>query len=187
MYVCFGIWVSRLIICCSCQSTWSIYRVGAGVTGNEKEPEYERSRNGAGAWFCGRVVLHKDTARATNSLSRRQNPAPSCGTPEEGDRNEHTDWTQQTAATPTLCSESKSCHTCQFTAPKKICLLIWQMFFLSSWKGSSSIKSNINISQLSEGRTALPEHHPLHGKLDTASYSCNTLGILMQTCLAFVT
>lgn len=102
-------------------------------------------------------------------------------------RNENTDWSRQTAATPTLCSESKSCHTCQFMAQKKICLLIWKMFSSYS-KGSSRIKSNINISQLSEDK--IPEHHLLHGKFKTAS-SCNVFFFAyqceVQTCLAFVT
>lgn len=57
------------------QSVWGSQGVRAGVTWDKSELEYERRRSRDCGWFCGRLVLHRDTERPTNRLRRRQTPS----------------------------------------------------------------------------------------------------------------
>lgn len=69
MRVCTSIFVYLCLLCISSsKSLRSSQEVGAGVTWDKSQSEYERRRSRDGGWFCGRLVLHRDTrARATDS------------------------------------------------------------------------------------------------------------------------
>lgn len=70
-------YLHAFVMYCFFQSMWSSQGLGAGVTWDKSESEYERRRSRDGGW-CGWLVLHRDTERERQTDSdggRRHAPA----------------------------------------------------------------------------------------------------------------